>query len=163
MTNIAPWSFSKIKSFEQCPKQFYHEKVLKEYPFVPTQATIYGNAFHKAAELYIKDNEPLPDEFQFAQNFLDTLAAKRGVKFCERKMGVKEVKKVRAGLVFVLVNDLVKHTYEEQDKADLWEKWIVKHNGLRAAAESDTWNARPNGLCKRHCPVVECIHNGANA
>ena len=225
MANIAPWSFSKIKSFEQCPKQFYHEKVLKEYPFVPTQATIYGNAFHKAAELYIKDNEPLPDEFQFAQNFLDTLAAKRGVKFCERKMGVKEnleacdfydkrawfrgiadlliidvlgeiawvidyktskssryadkgqlelmaltvfahfpeIKKVRAGLVFVLVNDLVKHTYEEQDKADLWEKWIAKHNGLRAAAESDTWNARPNGLCKRHCPVVECIHNGANA
>jgi RecB family exonuclease len=225
MAVVKPWSFSKIKSFEQCPKQFYHEKVLKEYPFVKTQATIYGNAFHKAAELYIKDNEPLPDEFQFAQNFLDTLAAKRGVKFCERKMGVKEnleacdfyderawfrgiadlliidvlgevawvvdyktskssryadkgqlelmalavfahfpeIKKVRAGLVFVLVNDLVKHTYEEQDKADLWEKWIIKHNGLRAAAESDTWNARPNGLCKRHCPVVECIHNGVNA
>ena len=74
-----------------------------------------------------------------------------------------EVKTVRAGLVFVLLNDLVKHTYEEHNKADLWEKWIGKHNNLLAAAESNTWNATPNGLCKRHCPVAECIHNGANS
>ena len=26
--SIAPWSFSKIKSFEQCPKKFYHLTVL---------------------------------------------------------------------------------------------------------------------------------------
>lgn len=225
MVNVAPWSFSKIKSFEQCPKQFYHEKILKEYPFVPTQATIYGNAFHKAAELYIKDGTALPDEFQFAQEFLDKLADKRGVKFCERKMGITEdlkacsfydkrvwfrgiadllivdvlgdvawivdyktsksskyadkgqlelmalaafahfpeIKKVRAGLVFVLVNDLVNHTYTEHDKGDLWEKWIGKFNNMKEAAGADTWNARPNGLCRRHCPVVECIHNGANS
>jgi len=24
--SIKPWSFSRIKAFEQCPKQFYHEK-----------------------------------------------------------------------------------------------------------------------------------------
>lgn len=222
---VAPWSFSKISSFEKCPKQFYHEKILKQYPFIPTAATIYGNNFHKAAELYIKVGEPLPAEFEFAQDFLDTLAKKRGVKLCEKRMGITEnlkpctfgakdvwfrgiadlliidvlgemawvidyktskssryadkgqlelmalsvfahypeVKTVRAGLVFVLLNDLVKHTYEEHDKADLWEKWIGKHNNLLAAAKSNTWNATPNGLCKRHCPVSECIHNGANS
>ena len=51
--SIAPWSFSKIKAFEQCPKQFYHEKILKEYPFVETEAIRYGSAFHKAAEDFI--------------------------------------------------------------------------------------------------------------
>ncbi len=50
MTKVAPWSFSRLKSFEQCPKQFYHEKILKAYPFVQTEAILYGNEFHKAAE-----------------------------------------------------------------------------------------------------------------
>ena len=36
----APWSFSRIKAFEQCPKQFYHEKVLKQYPFRETEAML---------------------------------------------------------------------------------------------------------------------------
>jgi hypothetical protein len=36
--SVAPWSFSKIKAFEQCPKQFYHEKILKEFPVVETDA-----------------------------------------------------------------------------------------------------------------------------
>ena len=53
MTKVAPWSFSRLKSFEQCPKQFYHEKILKAFPFVQTEAILYGNEFHKAAENFI--------------------------------------------------------------------------------------------------------------
>lgn len=52
--NAAPWSFSKIKAFQQCPKQFYHEKIIKQYPFKMTDAVRYGNEFHKAAENYIQ-------------------------------------------------------------------------------------------------------------
>ena len=26
----------------------------------------------------------------------------------------------------------------------------------------ELWNPRPNGLCKRHCPVTVCAHNGSN-
>ena len=64
--SIAPWSFSKAKAFEQCPKQFYHEKILREYPFVETEAIRYGNAFHTAAEEYIRDGTPLPKMFDYA-------------------------------------------------------------------------------------------------
>jgi len=53
--SVAPWSFSKVKAFQQCPKQFYHEKVLKQYPFKESKATLYGTAFHEAAETYIRD------------------------------------------------------------------------------------------------------------
>ena len=88
--SVAPWSFSKIKAFEQCPKQFYHEKILKEYPFVETEAIRYGNAFHKSAEDYVKDGTPLPEKFSYAQPVLDSLNAKRGVKLCEQKMGITE-------------------------------------------------------------------------
>ena len=90
MNKVAPWSFSKIKAFEQCPKQFYHEKILKEYPFVETDAMLYGTAFHLAAEEHIRDNKPLPKKFDFAQGMLDSLKNKRGLKICERKMGLTE-------------------------------------------------------------------------
>ena len=70
--NIAPWSFSKAKAFEQCPKQFYHEKILKQYPVKETDAMRYGTDFHKACEDYIKSEVPLPKKFDFIQSSPNT-------------------------------------------------------------------------------------------
>ena len=222
--SVAPWSFSKIKAFEQCPKQFYHEKVLKEYPFVQTDAILYGNQFHQAAEDYIGSGTPLPKKFDYAKTMLDSLNAKRGDKLCEKKMGVTEnlsacgfydkdvwfrgiadllivdrvsgvawvidyktgknaryadtgqlelmalcvfinypeIKKVQAGLVFVVSHDLIKSKYHEYDTSSLWDKWLGKYEAMKTAADKDVWNPRPNGLCRRHCPVTVCVHNGSN-
>ena len=219
---VAPWSYSKIKAFEQCPKQFYHDKILKEVPFKETEATLYGTAFHTAAEDYIGKDVPLPGKFSFAQKMLDSLKNKQGDKLCELKLGITEdlepcgfyddnvwfrgiadliildgdlawvinyktaksskyadkgqlelmalsvfkhypqIKTVRAGLVFVISNDLVKSTYTEYDKPKLWEKWLAKYKQMETAAVEDVWNAKPNGLCPLHCPIIECVHNGAN-
>ena len=88
MSKAAPWSFSRIKAFEQCPKQFYHEKVLKQYPFIQTDAMIYGNQFHKACEDYIGKGEPLPERFMYIKDALDKLNQREGVKICEQRLGV---------------------------------------------------------------------------
>jgi hypothetical protein len=222
--SIAPWSFSKAKAFEQCPKQFYHEKILQEYPFVETEAIRYGNAFHTAAEEYIRDGTPLPKKFDYAQAMLDSLNAKKGDKLCELKLGVTEnlspcgfydtgvwyrgiadlliineedelawvidyktgknskyadkgqlelmallvfahypkIKKVRAGLLFVVSNDLIKERYTDYDAPTLWRKWIAIYRIMKQTAERNVWNPRPSGLCKRHCPVTVCVHNGSN-
>lgn len=222
--SIAPWSFSKIKAFEQCPKQFYHEKILKEFPVVETEAMRYGTDFHLAAEEYIRDGKPIPKKFSFAQDMLDSLNAKRGVKLCEKKMGLTEnlepcdffadnvwfrgiadlliidvladtawvidyktgksskyadkgqlelmaltvfahypeIKKVRAGLLFVISKALIKDKYADFDKSKLWEKWLGKYNAMKIAAETNVWNPKPSGLCKRHCPVTVCVHNGGH-
>jgi ATP-dependent helicase/DNAse subunit B len=49
------WSFSSIKTFDQCPKKYYHTKVLKDYKEdFNTEAILYGNEFHEAAELYVR-------------------------------------------------------------------------------------------------------------
>ncbi len=224
MNKAAPWSFSRIKAFEQCPKQFYHEKVLKQYPFVQTDAIIYGNEFHKACENYIGKNEPLPNKFLYVKEVLDNLNSRRGIKLCEKKLGVTanlepcdfyskdvwfrgiadlliidvvgnmawvvdyktgksakyadkgqlelmalsvfahypDIEKVNAGLVFVVANKLVKETYEIVDRANLWEKWTSNYATMEKAFEADVWNPRPSGLCRRHCPVTECPHNGSN-
>tara|TARA_B110000483_G_scaffold75369_1_gene93805 strand:+ start:77 stop:748 length:672 start_codon:yes stop_codon:yes gene_type:complete len=223
MTKVAPWSFSKIKAFEQCPKQFYHEKILKEHPFKETEATLYGTAFHNMAEDFVGKDVPVPKQFTFARGALTSLKNKQGQKLCEEKLGVTEnlepcgfydpevwfrgiadliildgdlawvvdyktgksakyadkgqlelmalsvfahypqIKNIRAGLLFVVTKDLVKDTYTVYDREQLWRKWLSKYNQMKVAADNDVWNARPSGLCRRHCPVIECVHNGANA
>lgn len=224
MSKAAPWSFSRIKAFEQCPKQFYHEKVLKQYPFIQTDAMIYGNQFHKACEDYIGKGEPLPERFMYIKDALDKLNQREGVKICEQRLGVTanlepctfgarnvwfrgivdlaildedsgigwiidyktgksakyadkgqlelmalaifahypKITSIRAGLLFVVANKLVKETYEVADRANLWEKWSSNYATMEQAFEADVWNPRPSGLCKRHCPVTECAHNGSN-
>ena len=85
---MTTWSFSRLKSFETCPKQFYHVTVLGEYPVVQTDAMTYGTAMHKAAEDYIGENKPLPDEFMYVKRTLDELLGIRGTKLTEQRLGL---------------------------------------------------------------------------
>ncbi len=216
----APWSFSKMKSFQTCPKQFYHVNVLKQFPFKETEAMRYGTEFHEAAEHFIRDGTPIPDRFAFARPALEALAAKSGEKLCEQKLGLTaeleacdffakdvwfrgivdlliidgdvatvvdyktgrssryadkgqlelmalsvfrhfpEVTKVRAGLLFVIANELVKAKYKKTGQKDMWLKWLSEYATMEKAFETGVWNPKPSGLCKRHCPVQECPHNG---
>jgi hypothetical protein len=222
--NAAPWSFSKIKAYQQCAKQFYHEKVLNQYPFKETDATLYGTAFHEAAETYVRDGGELDPRFSYAKNTLDALNAKKGEKLCEIKMGLTkdlepcgffakdvwfrgiadlvildredklawvidyktgksaryadkgqlelmtlamfkhypEVETVRAGLLFVVSSDLIKETFTRQEESNLWVKWLARYGDMQSSFDADVWNPSPSGLCKRHCPVTECPHNGRN-
>ena len=57
---------------------------------------------------------------------------------------------------------LIKQVYTRAQSALLWDKWISNYKKMEIAYTKDVWNARPSGLCRRHCPVVECIHNGSN-
>jgi len=218
----APWSFSRIKAFDTCPKQFYHTAVLKQFPYVESDAMRYGTEFHKAAEDFIRDGTPVAERFAFAQPVLDALASKPGDKHCEYKFGLTaelepcgffdddvwfrgivdliiidgdvativdyktgksaryaekgqlelmalamfkhfpQVTKVRGGLVFVIANEAVKSTYSLDGTSALWKKWLTEYAKMDKAFEVGVWNPRPSGLCRRHCPVTECAHNGAN-
>jgi hypothetical protein len=218
------WSFSKLKAFETCPKQFYHVTVLKQYPFKDTDATLYGKEFHKACEDYIGNAIPIPEKFAYIRSTLEALNAKTGEKLCEYKLGLTvdlepcdffspdvwfrgiadllilnhedgsayvvdyktgksskyadkgqlelmalavfahfpNITKVRAGLLFVVANDVVRDSYEATDKSTLWGRWISKYKSMEKAFETNVWNAKPSGLCRQHCPVLECPHNGRN-
>ena len=174
--SIAPWSFSKIKSFEQCARQFQHLKILKTYKESESEAMLYGTAFHTAAEEYIQDETPMPPQFAYAKDALDNLNAKRGDKLCEYKMGLTEnlepcdflavfkffpnIKTVRGGLLFVVSNELIKGNYVSLDQGHLWEKWLGGYTKLETAFKNDVWNPNPSGLCRAHCLVLECEHNG---
>lgn len=82
------WSYSSIKTFQQCPKKYYHLKVAKDVKDEGSEATIYGQELHKAAEDYIKSDTPLPSQFLFIQELLDSLKKIPGEKYCELKLGI---------------------------------------------------------------------------
>lgn len=219
---VAPWSFSRIKAFDTCPKQFYHTYILKEFPYEETAAMRYGTEFHKAAEEFIRDGKPVPERFAYAAPALQALADKPGYKHCEMKFGLTrdlklcdffdkrvwfrgvvdlaivdgeectivdyktgkssryaekgqlelmalaifkwfpKVKKIRAGLVFVVPGEMVKETYTIERESEMWAKWFAEYAKMEKAAETGVWNPKPSGLCRQYCKVLSCVHNGAH-
>tara|TARA_Y100000817_G_scaffold303385_1_gene285263 strand:+ start:415 stop:1089 length:675 start_codon:yes stop_codon:yes gene_type:complete len=88
--SLIPWSYSKLKAFETCPKQFYHVKILKQYPQEETDAMRYGTDVHLACEKHIRDNKPIPKKYSYVQPALDALKRKKGKKLCEYELGLTE-------------------------------------------------------------------------
>ena len=220
MSRSPSWSFSSIKNFNTCPKQYYHLKVLKEYPMEQTEQILYGNRFHKAAEEYLRDGTPIPKEFESYREALDLIrdnypgeihcelqfaldenlepcsfkskdAWWRGIAdllvingtkaFCvDYKTGsakyadkgqlelmalavfkhYPQIEEVKAGLFFVVHHSFPKETYKVEGQDMLWIKWFKNYGQLRTAHETGVFNPRPSGLCKKHCPVLSCAHNG---
>lgn len=87
MSNIS-WSYSSLKTFQQCPRKYYHLKIKKDVRDSGSEATLYGKELHKAAEDYIKDGVPIPERFGFIQGMLDSLVRIEGTKHCEYEMGL---------------------------------------------------------------------------
>jgi hypothetical protein len=84
------WSFSSLKTFQQCPKKYYHTKIAKDVVEPDTQATMYGKSVHTAAEEYIRDGTPLPKPYEYIKPYLDRLKGIPGEKYCELKLGLTE-------------------------------------------------------------------------
>lgn len=86
--NKVVWSHSALKDYEGCPRRFHEVRVLKNHKFQETAATLYGTELHKAAEDYIAEGKPLPQQFEFIKDALDSLNKKQGRKLCEYQMAL---------------------------------------------------------------------------
>jgi CRISPR/Cas system-associated exonuclease Cas4 (RecB family) len=74
-----------------------------------------------------------------------------------------EVKRVKGGLLFVIAKQFSKASYDRAiDEPKLWEKWLRDHGRMKRAYETNVWNPKTSGLCKKHCVVLSCAHNGRN-
>jgi hypothetical protein len=85
------WSFSSLKTFQQCPKKYYHTKIAKDIVEPDTTATLYGKSAHTVAEEYIRDDKPVPPQFSYMQETLDSLKAIPGEKHCEMQLGFADL------------------------------------------------------------------------
>ena len=88
---MTAWSYSSIKTFDQCPKKYYHLKVAKDVRDEGSTATVYGTEVHLAAEEFIRDGKPVPNKFKFMAPALQALNRIPGEKHCEVRLGVAKV------------------------------------------------------------------------
>lgn len=63
-----------------------------------------------------------------------------------------EVERVSVGFVWLKDKAMDRDEYVRQDAAALWEKLLTQIKRIEKSLETDTWPARPSGLC-RFCPA----------
>lgn len=83
-----PWSYSSLTAYETCPKRFYLTRITKQVSEKQTEATIHGNAVHKAMEEYVGGKAPLSPNFEAFRQIGDKLKATDGNKLLEYKFGL---------------------------------------------------------------------------
>jgi len=88
MTVKIQWSYSGLKDYKNCPRQFQQVKVLKNFTKKQTQQMLYGTEVHKALEDYVRDGTPLLKNYQRYQKQLDPLREMSGTKYPEHEMAL---------------------------------------------------------------------------
>jgi hypothetical protein len=84
------WSHSALKDFEGCARRYHAVKLLKKYPTPETEQIKYGKEMHKAAEDYVRDGTPIPEQFAFVKPTIDALMTKSGRRYPEFEMALTE-------------------------------------------------------------------------
>ena len=65
------WSYSKLKSFETCPRKFYEQDILKAWPEERSEQLAFGDAVHAAMALSLRTQKPLPLAYASYQPWID--------------------------------------------------------------------------------------------
>ena len=85
---MVQWSFSSLKDFLTCPKQYYHTKVAQDFKKKATEQMLYGTAVHKALEDYVRDGTPLAKNYEIFRSQVDALLEIPGTRYCEYEMAL---------------------------------------------------------------------------
>ena len=86
------WSYSALKQYTNCPKQYQEMRVLKNYTVKETEAMMYGKEVHSALEDYVKDGKELAKNYQRFKPMVDTLVNIKGDKYPEYEMALTHAK-----------------------------------------------------------------------
>ena len=78
-------SYSALKLYENCPKQYYMQKISKEIKPSFGEASIYGNRVHEQLEDRLKKGTPLPEESSKYEPLVASFAALPGQLVAEQE------------------------------------------------------------------------------
>ena len=82
------WSYSALKQYENCPRQYNEIRVLKNYVVKENEAMRYGTEVHKALEDYVAEGKPLAKNYQRFKSMVDPLVDIPGIKYPEHEMAL---------------------------------------------------------------------------
>ncbi len=82
------WSFSRLGSFETCPKRYYEISLAKNVPDEESPASKWGTATHDAFKDYLKDGKPFPVDMIPYRKWADRVKVGPGVLHVEQKFAL---------------------------------------------------------------------------
>ena len=82
------WSYSRLNSYETCPKKFWHTSINKDVFEAESDAMRYGKKVHKALELRVGNKTPLPLELRYLERYADRLCKASGTKLTEQQLAI---------------------------------------------------------------------------
>jgi hypothetical protein len=85
---LTPFSYSRLTSYESCPRKYYGISVSKKVKDAGNEHTEYGEEVHKAFAEYFKKNKSLPMHLTQYQKFLSPIKAAPGAKIVEQKVAI---------------------------------------------------------------------------
>lgn len=88
--NVVPWSYSSLTAFETCPKRYKLTKLTKQIVEPQTEATLHGNAVHKALELHLNGDQHLPEKYAQYLPLVERVRQQPGKRLVEYKFGLTE-------------------------------------------------------------------------
>lgn len=71
-----------------------------------------------------------------------------------------EIKTIKSMLLFVVSKEIVKAEYTYDQRFDIFDQLSDVLYERDVSYETGVFNAKPNGLCKKFCQAVRCVHNG---
>jgi hypothetical protein len=90
-TTVVPgfaWSYSQLKNYETCPKRYYHYNVAKDVKEPESDNMREGWALHKAFELRVKNNTPLPLGMTQYEKLIVRILSQSGQVYAEQKLAM---------------------------------------------------------------------------
>lgn len=87
---LQPWAFTKLKAFETCPRSGYSRYVLKDMPWIETEALKEGRDYHEAFERYINQRQPFPNNLEWCSEFVPVTDGDTHFFKAEVELGITE-------------------------------------------------------------------------
>jgi len=87
-TRQTAWSYSRLNSYETCPKKFWHSSVRKDVVEAESEAMRYGKLVHKALELRVGKKKPMPLNLRYLEKYAARLADAAGEKLTEMQLAI---------------------------------------------------------------------------
>jgi hypothetical protein len=78
-------SYSALKQYENCPKQYYMQRITKEVKPSFGEASVYGNRIHEQLELRLKGEAELPEESAKYEALVQAFASLPGELVAEQE------------------------------------------------------------------------------
>lgn len=88
MSSVIPWSYTSLDAFGTCPRRYKLVRLTRQVADPPGESARHGNEVHKAIELALKGQQPLPHKHLQYGPLVMKCAAAPGQKIIEHKWGV---------------------------------------------------------------------------